>query len=476
MPMNEQPVIHWFRRDLRLTDNLALHAALSSRARVVPVFVVDPAILDSPLTGAPRAAFMRSGLAALDADLRGLGSGLLVRHGGPRVILPQLVDRLRATAVYVNRDYSPFARDRDLAVAAALSVPLVAVDDTLLRPPGVVLKPDGDPYVVFTPFKRAWLDLPLPARPDHRGPEPGRFHPLTGIEDTGVTGVNHAKFVSPINVPNGGEWLARQRLAAFVDGPIYDYGATRNRLVNDPFSDDPGLGSSYLSPFLRFGMLSPRQVYWAALDARQAVPEQDARDSVDAWVNELIWREFYAHILYHFPHVSRGNFRRDYDAFEWRESADDLAAWRAGQTGYPVVDAAMRQLSQIGWMPNRARMIVASFLTKDLLIHWQAGERYFMQWLIDGDPAANNGGWQWAAGTGTDAQPYFRIFNPVSQSRTFDPAGGYIRRWVPELRGVPDRFIHTPWEWDQATGYPARIVDHGAARARAIAAHKAIKG
>ena len=194
------------------------------------------------------------------------------------------------------------------------------------------------------------------------------------------------------------------------------------------------------------------------------------------WINELIWREFYMHILYHFPHVDRGNFRSEYDALPWRDAPDDLQAWKEGQTGYPIIDAAMRQLAQTGWMPNRARMIVASFLTKDLLIHWQEGERHFLHWLIDGDPAANNGGWQWAAGTGTDAQPYFRIFHPVSQSHKYDPNGDYIRRWIPELRDVPARSIHAPWQMaSPPPHYPQPIVDHALARERTLAVFKSLK-
>jgi deoxyribodipyrimidine photo-lyase len=235
-------------------------------------------------------------------------------------------------------------------------------------------------------------------------------------------------------------------------------------------------GTSYLSPYFRFGLLSPRQVYWAAQKARTEIASPSRQNSIEAWVSELIWREFYMHILHFFPHVMGSSFRPKYDQLAWRYAEGELQAWQAGMTGYPVVDAAMRQLKTIGWMHNRARMIVASFLTKHLLMDWREGERHFMRWLIDGDPAANNGGWQWVAGTGTDAQPYFRIFNPISQSQKFDPAGIYIRRWIPELRDVPTQYIHAPHQMPTTPRhYPPPIVDHAFARARALAAYQAIK-
>jgi deoxyribodipyrimidine photo-lyase len=269
---------------------------------------------------------------------------------------------------------------------------------------------------------------------------------------------------------------AHRRLMAFVDGdrpPIYQYAQARDRLDVD--------GTSRLSPYLRFGMLSARQAVVAALDAIAAAPDDKSREGAETWLSELVWREFYVHILYHFPHVRQQSFRPNLRAIPWENDEADFAAWCEGRTGYPVVDAAMRQLAESGWMHNRARMIVASFLVKDLLIDWRWGERYFMQHLVDGDPAANNGGWQWTAGTGTDAAPYFRVFNPLLQSKKHDPQGATIHRWLPELAHVPDKFLHQPWKMPLEVqreascvigqDYAAPIVDHAWARERALAAY-----
>jgi deoxyribodipyrimidine photo-lyase len=462
-------VLFWFRHDLRLMDNRALSAALADAAQtgdsVIPVFVLDPALLKKTrYGGTPRAAFMRNALAALAAALRARRSQLVIRRGNPAQVIPQLVVESGARAVYATRDYSPYARRRDDAVEDALGDRLTLLDDALLVAPEQIATQSGTPYTVFTPFKRTWWEVPkhAPDQTEHA------FSPVPDMASAPIPHPGDPVFATTLDLPEASESAALRVLSDFVAGPIYHYAARRDRLDAED--------TSRLSPYLRFGLLSIRVVYDAARQALKDAPDDTARQSIETWISELAWREFYTHIMFHFPHVMRGNFRPAYDDLAWRHAPDDLAAWKAGKTGYPVVDAGMRQLLQTGWMHNRARMITASFLTKDLLIDWREGERFFMQHLIDGDPAANNGGWQWSAGTGTDGQPYFRIFNPVTQSKKFDPDGAYIRRWVPELRNVPAQYIHAPWHMDSPpAGYPAPIVNHAAARERTLAAFKAAR-
>jgi deoxyribodipyrimidine photo-lyase len=445
----------WIRRDLRLTDNAALAAALADGQPVLPVFILDPALLQRPAQR--RQAFLFAGLRRLDGDLRGRGSRLLVRGGGPLESLTRLVAETGAEAVYAAEDYSPYARRRDAAVAARL--PLRLVQDVTVHHPAAVHKPDGTPYAVFTPFSKAWKNLPLPERAPAQLPPV--FLPLPDLASDPLPDVPAPQGFPP------GEAEAQRRLELFLEGPIFDYAATRDRLDLD--------GTSNLSPYLRFGMLSPLQAVRAALRAADLAPDAASRQGCETWLNELIWREFYQAILYHFPGVLRTSFNPALRAVPWRDAPADLNAWHAGRTGYPVVDACMRQLSTTGWMHNRGRMIAASFLVKDLLINWQAGERWFFEQLVDGDPAANNGGWQWTAGTGTDAVPYFRVFNPVLQGKKFDPNGDFIRRWVPELAHLPAGLIHEPWlAPEPVPGYPERIVEHGFARERALAAYRSL--
>lgn len=456
--MMNSTTIWWIRRDLRLTDNPALHAALKNGRFVIPLFVLDDRLLQSENSARQRVAFLLAGLRALAADLQTCGSRLIVRVGRPEQILPQLVKENGVTAVYAMEDVTPFSRKRDAAVAQI--VPLHLQHGLLIQPPDFVRKADGAPYVVFTPFSRVWKALPPPTRGDLL-PAPDHIPTPDGLQSDPIP-------VEPqLTVPFlAGEAEARRRLAAFAAGAMAGYENGRNQLAVD--------GTSRLSPYLRFGMVSARETAVYATESQGA--------GAEAWRNELIWRDFYNAILYYFPHVLQGNFRAKYDHIVWRNDVADFEAWCAGKTGYPVVDAAMRQLAETGWMHNRARMITASFLIKDLLIDWRWGEKWFMQQLVDGEPAANNGGWQWAAGTGTDAAPYFRIFNPTTQGKKFDENGRYIRRWLPELRAVPDRYIHEPHKMETAVqlqancrighDYPAPIVDHRAARERTLAAYK----
>jgi deoxyribodipyrimidine photo-lyase len=459
-------VIWWIRRDLRLTDNQALSAALSQARRVIPLFILDPAFRHSLSHSPTRLAFLYSGLKTLDDDLRSRGSRLILRAGSPREVLTQIVSQTNASAIFAEDDHSNYAHRRDKIVSSSL--PLQLIGSPAIRSPGSVLKPEGTPYTVFTPFSRAWLNMPLPgksdliASPQHM-PDPG------DPSSEPIPSEPHLSAEVPF-LP--GEAEANRRLTFFAGHSLQDYAQNRNRVDLD--------ATSQLSPYLRFGMLSARQAAVAALVAKSANPSSEKGPST--WLNELIWRDFYIHILYHFPHVSHTSFRENMQSIPWRNDPAGFEAWCSGRTGYPIVDAAMRQLKTTGWMHNRARMIVASFLVKDLLIDWRWGERWFMQHLVDGDPAANNGGWQWTAGTGTDAAPYFRIFNPVIQSHKFDPHGHFIRRWVPELTNLDENSIHAPWQMtpveQQDLGltlgrdYPQPIVDHATARDRALAAFK----
>ena len=461
--------IWWVRRDLRLYDNPALDAALQEAPEVLPVFIIDPKLIASSYVGDKRLAFLFAGLEVLNADLRARGGRLLIREGEPGAVLQSLVADHQAERVFAQEDFSPYARERDQRVARQID--LMLTPGVVAHHPTQVLKDDGSPYTVFTPFSRKWKALvePAPALP---APDQMRVPPEVESEPLPEPpALDHPLDLMP------GETTAQRLLDDFIEGadaPIYAYSAQRDRVDL--------AGTSMLSRYLRFGMLSARQAIAAARSSIRQADDHAKRKGAETWLNELIWREFFTAILYHFPKVRAGSFREAYQNLPWENNEAQFADWCAGRTGYPLVDAAMRQLLHTGFMHNRARMIVASFLTKDLLIDWRWGERWFMQHLLDGDPAANNGGWQWSAGTGTDAAPYFRIFNPTTQSKKHDPEGTYIRRWVPELEAVPLQFIHEPWkmpvEVQQRAGcrigqdYPAPIIDHAWARERTLAAYK----
>ena len=464
--------IWWIRRDLRLGDNLSLSTALQRAGQVFPVFILDPRLLASRYCGEKRLSFLYAGLCALDASLREHGSYLLLRSGNPEQVLAELLHQTGAGAVYAQEDYSPYAVARDSKIGQRL--PVTFLPGLTVHHPKQILKANRTPYTVYTPFNKAWQAHAWPGEPL---PAPGVIPTPPGFASEEIP----AGVRCPANdLFPAGETEAQRRLDEFtsgLDAPVFEYGENRNRLDLE--------STSTLSPYLRFGMLSARQGVAAVRQAASRAWDQHSRRGTETWLNELVWREFYLSILYHFPAVRSSSFRPGMSQIRWLNEEENFAAWKEGRTGFPIVDAAMGQLVQTGWMHNRARIIVASFLTKDLLIDWRWGERYFMQHLIDGDPAANNGGWQWVAGTGTDAAPYFRVFNPVLQSRKFDPTGAYIRRFLPELADVPNEFIHEPWkmaiDFQQEANciigkdYPAPIVDHTLARERVLIAYK-VKG
>lgn len=458
--------IWWIRRDLRLSDNQALAEALRQANTVIPVFILDPELLSSEYVGPARLAFLFDGLRALETSLLERGSRLILREGDPFAVLSTLCNENQVEGIFAEEDYSPYAIQRDEKIA--LNLPLQLVNGVTVYHPEMLRKANGEPYTVFTPFSRLWRSLPAVASPLAA---PDRLPTVPELQSLEIpTQPSHPSE----STFRAGEQEAQKRLSSFTDFQIFEYANTRNRMDLE--------GTSQLSPYLRLGMLSARQAAWAARQASDSAVTTTAREGVETWLNELIWREFYAAILYHFPFVRGTAFKEALRQIPWVNDPAALNAWKAGLTGYPVVDAAMRQLKATGWMHNRARMITASFLTKDLLIDWREGERFFMQQLLDGDPASNNGGWQWTAGTGTDAAPYFRVFNPVLQGQKFDPKGNYVRRWVPELAQVPIKYLQSPWEMplemQKQVGclvgrdYPAPIVDHAMARKRVLQAYK----
>ena len=462
--------IHWFRSDLRISDNTALADACRRAESLAPVFVLDDAQLERHRSAHPRLRFLHACLDDLAAALRKAGSRLIVIEGAPHHCIPALARACRATLVTWNRDYGPYAKERDRSVRDALArdgVEVRTFKDRVVFEGSGVRTVQGGVYSIYTPFRRAWWRR-FQARPPGAAPVPTMppcipDAPADALPRPRGRGVRRDR----TDIPRGGAAPARERLDAFLGGAAHRYHLDR---------DFPALdGTSRLSPYLRFGTISVRECVRAGLAL--AASETRAEEGVGAWIDELVWREFYHAILDAHPRVLDGAFRRDYDALEWDESTDRLQAWQAGMTGYPMVDAGMRELAATGWMHNRARMIVASFLAKDLHIDWREGERWFMRRLVDGDPASNNGGWQWAASTGTDAQPYFRIFNPTLQGERFDPNGAYVRRWVPELEGLPGKAVHRPWAARlESHRYPAPVVSHAREREIAIARFRAVRG
>lgn len=463
--------IWWIRRDLRLGDNPALEAARSVGS-VIPVFILDPHLVSHARASTRRTSFLLAGLRHLDADLRQRGSRLIVRQGDPAAVLADLRAETGARLIAAEQGYSPYSAKRDAQVASNL--PLLLMPGLTVHPPDRVVRKDARPFTVFTPFSRAWKALPLPG-PADLIPAPERLNTPDWVGSLPLpeAAEQHPEFPA-------GEGEALRRLEAFCalgSGHLERYAIDRNLPAVE--------GTSRLSPYLRFGMISARQAVVTALRAAEAAASSEERRGAETWLAQLIWREFFISILFAFPHARRHALRPDLRDVRWLNDRDLFKAWCRGETGYPIVDAAMRQLSATGWMHNRARMLSASFLVKHLLIDWRWGERWFLQNLLDGDLAANNGGWQWVAGTGTDAAPYFRIFNPVLQGLKFDPEGSYIRRWVPELQPLPASSIHSPWKLPESEqkrlgvrigkDYPAPLVDLNSARQRTLAAYAAAR-
>lgn len=467
-------VIHWFRRDFRITDNTALSAAVEaagSDGEVIPVYVASDWKGSHEWTGPARQNFLCGSLASLAKNLEAIGGRLIIRRGDAVAELEKLAGETGATAIFANRDPDPFGRSVEArleTIAGKRGITVSLHKDACIHERDEALTGQGTVFRVFTPYSKVWFGLPKPTpgpaiRKLSTPSDPASLA-LPRLSDWGL---------SPVAaIPEPGERAARERLKAFVAGPIAAYGDAR---------DIPSVaGTSQLSQDLRFGLISPRQIYAAAKKVEEGLPPE-GRKSVMKYLAEIVWREFYMQLLWHYPELLEQEFNSTWRGMEWpglKGHPDAFERWCSGMTGFPIVDAAMRQLAATGWMHNRARMITAMFLTKDLHLDWRLGEAFFMRSLVDGEIASNNGGWQWSAGTGADAAPYFRIQNPWSQTKRYDPEGHYIRRWIPELKNVPNAALLEPPSDGRpiAPGYPAPMLDHAAERDRTMelfARHKA---
>ncbi|MEM7143999.1 MAG: deoxyribodipyrimidine photo-lyase [Verrucomicrobiota bacterium] len=467
MPKRFKTVLHWFRRDLRLTDNTALNAASQEAEQVIPVYIASTWKQKHRWTGPARQQFLCGCLTSLANNLEHAGSRLIVRQGSAESALMALIKETNADAVFTNRDPDPFGKQTETTLTKqceSRNVAFLTFKDTLLHEPDEIATGDGNPYRVYTPFSRNWLSLekvsPASKRPKLT-PPPSKLPSLDlPTLDTWDLPAPAAEPVAP------GEKAARKRLEHALKVPLLNYGDARNTPA--------GQTTSRLSQDLRFGLLSIREIYARTIATAHEARSQNARDGLHTFIKELAWREFYMHILHHFPEVLDLEFNPKYHDLPWQSEGEAFRQWSQGRTGFPIVDAGIRELLATGFMHNRVRMIVSMFLTKDLHIDWRHGEQFFMQHLVDGEIASNNGGWQWSAGTGADAAPYFRIQNPWTQTKRYDPQGQYIKEWVPELADTPPpQFFSPPHETAPiAPDYPLPIVDHAAEREKTLTLFK----
>lgn len=481
--MSMRPVVVWFRQDLRLADNVALTEAVKTGHPVIMLYIFDEQQrTDQWRRGAASRWFLHHCLEAFDKACHKAGNRLVILKGDARDVLVRLTRESDAQAVYFNRQYEPFAIERDRVVVAALRQQGVDCHDynsSLLFEPGTIATAQNEPYKVFTPYYRTCLTVPPPDAPL---PAPKKLpHFTDAIESVALEELallptipwdaGFKDYWSP------GEIGAKAVLNKFLDGALATYKIGRDRPDFD--------GVSTISPYLHFGCIGPRQIWHAVKHAAAASDEKSMAESADTYLKEVIWREFAHHLMFHFPHSVDKPLRSEFSHFPQKADAALLQAWQKGNTGYPIVDAGMRQLWHTGWMHNRVRMIVASFLVKDLLAPWIEGAKWFWDTLVDADLANNTLGWQWSAGCGSDAAPYFRIFNPVLQGKKFDPNGEYVRKWVPELKNVPDQYIHSPFTAPPLVlrgfgvtlgeDYPLPVVDHSVARSKALEAFSVVK-
>jgi deoxyribodipyrimidine photo-lyase len=481
MTKNSPIAILWYRHDLRVEDNPALRAAVSQKKQVVPVYIFNDA-QSKWAPGSAGAWWLSGSLLRLDERLHAAGSRLIIRSGNPASVLEKLTAEVRAEHLYYNRRYDPPGIREQLSVERKLKhIAIESFNASLLFEPELIKNRSGEPFKVFTPFWKACLETTVPASPlpaPKRITPPGRWPASEPIGQPGLAADENEKDARNWEAHwRPGADAAKKMLQSFTRDRVQNYKSDRDR-------PDIG-GTSRLSPHLHFGEISARHI-WSLIEKSSAGRSDSAnKTGADAYLRQLVWREFAHYLLYHFPFTADKPLRSEFAAFPWKYSGKSFTAWRRARTGYPIVDAGMRELEQSGWMHNRVRMIAASFLVKDLLIPWQRGAGWFWERLVDADLANNTLGWQWVAGCGADAAPFFRIFNPILQGKKFDPQGAYIRRWIPELERVPNEWIHNPWDAPAGTlakagvvldkTYPSPMVDHFAAREKALEAYNAIK-